>query len=1156
MNESDLSNREEGLTGGIQPHFAQPIGSKALQRHMDNGRQILSKILPENFFALKPSDANRWLSKNLPVMTWEEPENTPDFVMVYFLSSSNREVNSEKVVLDVIRRWLIPEKEVHISGYQNIYFYMREVCDQLFFLAEVKVFVEDGRDLNTIKKHLPLLKTELALSLSSSQYLERYVDTKALAFDEKATQVQQYMRELLRRLPSQFDFSLFRDMSAFFALSQPDFRKHRHAKHLARIIVSNFVMKKRVDHALSVAPEKRHLELRFIRSKLHFIFGTKPVLGLSVVVSLKDEYEMFEDTQILAAVQKFLPQAQIVKKSYYHWRPNRDRVKYTYIELEKRSGSQFDQEEIHLLKRELKEELLKRIVKLVPSVFMIRNEEEIMRNLLLLSQELKYLSDFPQVMVHFEKQDQDQLYFTVLAVRVLKKHDLPIEECFQKGKRAFHFRLDRKQNVGYVRKKNPKEANVFHLRIPKDGSILRTDSSVNFYSARQRVISIITEALGEVRDYNGGMILKQGELFAQFKHAFEDVAEKNHELLENFFFSLSPIEAQATLSLSHLKALFTLFREAIKAELPKRESVFHKSVNRKNGVFVVIRSKDPSLQAVIDLELSQLENFSKSLIKGQISPQGATIHGWIYECSDPSLRKQFRTIIDGGIKKWVENRVKQQELHLGFLELPPSLDPRIAVEERSTTIFKMLFDGLMRQNPKGEIAPALAKSFEVSEDGKRYTFHLRPSNWSDGTLLVAFDFEYAWKRVLSPSFYTPFAYFFYPIKNARGAKEGLVSLEKVGIKAVDKNTLVIDLESPTSGFLELTAHSIYSPIPSNVDKRHPNWAQAGEELFVGNGPFRLEKALANGRYIFAKNPQYWDKNAVKLDRIFLSKHSLHALNEMYNNDEIDWLGRPLCFWEPYFSGKYKKKVFHKKFSDLHWCVFNTQRFPFDHLKLRRALAYAINRDEIVKSLPMETIPAISPLPLEHSQFSQKTGLNGKQKLAKKLFKEALGELGLTKETFPLLTIAHIRGTIREKIPKAIAKQWQEVLGISCRIENYEFEVHFPKMIKGDFQIGMMGWAALIDNPVYTLTAFRDRSSRVNFSKWENQKYQQLLDFAEQAIDEEKRRGYLKEAEQILIEEYPVIPITHQPHEYAYKDRLKGVLCLQTGSVDFKWASVQ
>ena len=175
-------------------------------------------------------------------------------------------------------------------------------------------------------------------------------------------------------------------MSIFFALSNPEFRKFRLPKHLTRIVVSHHLMRKTILHHLSVSPEKRHLEFRFIRSKLHFPFGSKNVLGLSVGLGLTDRYETFEDNHIINAVQKFIPTAQVIKGSYYFNRSNYDSIKYLYLELEKKNGAHFTLAEIRLLKRDLKEELKKRIERLIPSIFMIRNEEEVMRNILLLLQ--------------------------------------------------------------------------------------------------------------------------------------------------------------------------------------------------------------------------------------------------------------------------------------------------------------------------------------------------------------------------------------------------------------------------------------------------------------------------------------------------------------------------------------------------------------------------------------------------------------------------------------------------------------------------------------------------------------------------------------------------------------------------------------------------
>nr|NGX38532.1 Oligopeptide-binding protein OppA [Chlamydiota bacterium] len=1044
---------------------------EALSDYVEKGKEILERLLPEEFLNLSEKEGKRWLSLNLPLIKSNIPSNTPGILPVFFLCSPTQEVKAERALLEVLRRWLIPEKEVNIVGFHNMYFNMNGFNSDLFFLAEVKILIEDGRDLEMIQKHLPLLSNEIALSLTSSKYHQLILDTKALSLDQKSAQIQLYLRRLTERKPGQFNIEIFQEMSTFFALSNSDFRKFRQPKHLTRVVVSHYLMRKRIIHYLSVTPEKRHLEFRFIRSKLYFPFGTKPVLGLSIAVALSDRYETFEESHIAHSVQKFIPDAQVVKGSYYFNRSNHDLIKYIYVELEKKSGAPFTLQETKFLKRDLKEELKKRIERLIPSVFMIRNEEEVMRNILLLSQELKYLSDLPQVMINFEKQESDQLYFTVVVVRVLKKHDPPLKDIFAKGKQNYSFSSDRVQNVGYIRKKNPKEANVFHLAIPKERTILRADSSVNFYLARQKICTLITEALGEVRDYNGGMILKQGELFTQFKRAFSGIALNDQELLENFFFALNPIEAQATSSLRALKTLFELFLEATQKEFFKRESYFRKFSKRKNTMFSVIRTNGHSFEAILNEELGRLENFSKFLVRTQVSYQGTSLQGLIYETTNSLQQKQFQQCIERALHKWVTKIVNQQELRLSFIDLPPSLDPRLGGDEYSSALIKMLYEGLTRISQDSKPSLALAQSIDISSDQKHYVFKLRPSKWSDGTPLTAYDFEYAWKKILSPSFYTPFAYFFFPIKNAKAAKEGTVSLDKLGVKVINDSTLAVELENPTPEFLEQVAHALYSPINHKLDKIHPNWAQSGEEGYVCNGPMKIKRMHPHGGYEFQKNPNYWDKISVKLDRILISKNNSETAIEMFNNDEIDWIGHPMRSWEPYFS-KGKEKIISTKSLGTNWCVFNTQRYPFDNLKLRQAFSYALDREELVKKHLKGLQPALSPLPLIHTRIFNKELARGNKKLAVQLFEEALKELGLTRKTFPSIAFCFSDVVRRTTIPEAIVAQWENVLGVAPRIEEYEFHVLFPKILKGDYQLGAIKWKSWINDPLYTLSAFQ------------------------------------------------------------------------------------
>lgn len=1138
----------------IQPYLPHPMRSKALMLHLFQIKKILDNVIPKDIVFQEKEEVQEWLNSNLPIIQWDEIDATPDSLSLYLFCKPAKDFKTETIFLDIIKKWLIPEKEIHILSFQNMYFHLREVSNELFFVAEVKVLIEDGRDLNTVQNNLPVLSKEIALGLSSSKYAEYLLDTKALSYDQKTTCIHQELIRLIQKKPNDFDQDIFTEMGRFLALSSKEFRNIRLHRHITRLVASHHLMHKTLSRALNLHPEERHLQMRLIRTELCFPFGSKPVLGLAIGVTLFDKYESFEESHILSAVLKFIDTVHLVKDSFYVYQGYKNQIRLLYVELEKKNGMRFTQEEIRTLKDELEDELKKRIEKLIPSVFMIRNEEEIMKSILLLSQELKYLSDLPQVMISLDKQTPTDMVFTLVVVRLLRRMDLPLEKCFQKTVPQVQFIPERVQTVGYLRKRIPKEANVFHLTIPKDRCILRADSSVNFYLARQRVIQILNDALGEIRDYNGGMILKQGELFSQFKDSFKEVAERNHELLENFFFSLNPIETQATLPLSSLTKLFYLYLEAIESELLKKESCFFKIEKEPNLSFAVVRARETSIKETLAEGLCRFDNFSKVLIKTQVSFQGSIILGYIYETHDTHKQELFAEIFSNQIREWKKKIKNQQVLRLSFVDQPNSLDPRLGGDVISGTILKMLFDGLMRIGKGDKPIFSVAESVEISTDLKRYVFKLRECYWSNESRVIAYDFEYTWKKILSPKFSTPFAYFFYPIKNAKAAKEGKLPIDVVGVRAIDDETLVIDLEHPTPEFLELAAHSLYSPVNHIVDKIHPNWSQGGEDVYVCNGPFKLKSNNPNGVIELEKNLCYWEKQVVKLDRVNISKSNSIFANEMFKNDEIDWIGRPMRPWEPFFAQNSDETVLATPLG-IYWCVFNTEKFPFNNLKIRQAFTYAINREELIQQLPYEGLPAATPLPLAHTQNYDAEYIPGNQTLAATLFQEGLNELGITRSEFPVIALIYTTDKTREKTMLLLKEQFQKVLGIHCQIENYEFHVLFNKMIQGDFQMGTMSWKSWINDPIYTLNAFKYRNNKVNFAKWENSEYQTLLDLAQQEINPAKRLEFLKKAEKILMVENPVAPIFYEVHQYMQKKYLHGTLHSDTGNVDFKWASI-
>lgn len=1154
--ENSSSSQEDVDCFQIEPTIPYGLRSEEVAHHVIHAKNLLKTCLDKKFFSYTASFLQSHLLEGLPWVIWTPPKNAPDCVECIILCVSSRESHVENRLDNILKGWLIPGKQAHILSQSSLHFHWNLFPDTSFLIFHWKGLVENEKDLSHAITHLPSFTTQLTSGLKNPVALKNFFSHRPLLQEMKQAQIYEELVHLVERFPHLFTADLFVEMGRLFALCDRSFFEPRPRRLLSKILCFHYLMRLALTRHLSLYPEQRHIEIRCIQTELDFYFGSKPVLGLILAISPLDNHEFFEESHIAQAVQSLLPYVNTIKSSFCSYQKLHDPICTLYIELEKRDGTTFTTKELHTLKKSLPEELKRRIEKLVPSIFMTRNEEEVMRNILLLSQELKYLSDIPQVIISLDTQNLSEIVFTVVLVRLVKPGEPPIRKHFETLQPNVQFIPDRTQQVGFLRKNHPKEANVFHLRIAKDPSLLRADYSVNFYLARNKATSILLETIGAFRDYNGGMILKQGELFYQLQDHFPNIAQKNPELLENFFFSLSPIEAQATLPLASLKTLFWLFLEAKKEDLSQKEEYFLRIEERKGQTFAMVRIQDKEFKDDLHIALGNRELLSKALVYNSIQMQGSLYTGLILSHTEDRKRQAFIEALHEAIKGWINKIQNQQVVKLTLANLPLSLDPRLAGEGSAPILMKMLFEGLTRLDEKGKPTLAIAKSVEISADQKKYTFRLRSCSWSNGSPITAYDFEYSWKKILSPQFLTPFAYVFYPIKNAKHAKENLCSLSEVGISSLDSQTLVVELEYPTPEFLELTAHALYSPVHHITDTIHPNWASKGSEDFVCNGPFLMKDIVGHVRYELVKNPLYWDKDQVRLQMIRLSKNSTFTANEMFKKDEIHWMGSSMGSWEFFLENNPEPQI-NSAYIGVYWCVFNTEKFPFHNVKLRQAFDYAINREDLALKVSTDHLPASTPLPLSHTMNHDRSRSQGNEQKALELFEEALKELGLSRQTFPLLTLNYLNTPLRKKIFAYLRERWKSLFQIPCRLEGFDFNTLHAKMMRGDFQASGLHWKTWIDNPMYSLEIFKYDNLEVNVSKWSHIEYQELLHMAKQALDPVEKVRLLSEAEKVLLREVPVLPLFYEKEKNIAKSYLHQVIHSKTtGHIDFKYAYME
>lgn len=485
----------------------------------------------------------------------------------------------------------------------------------------------------------------------------------------------------------------------------------------------------------------------------------------------------------------------------------------------------------------------------------------------------------------------------------------------------------------------------------------------------------------------------------------------------------------------------------------------------------------------------------------------------------------------------------KQTVHLSVQSEPSSLDPRIARDLESGVILRMLFEGLMRVSKDGSLELALAERF--TENGLKYVFHLRKANWSDGSPLTAADFLFAWTSILDPQFPSDMAYHLYPIKNAKKAKMGDVPLSMLGIRALDSQTLEVELEEPTPYFLQLLTMPPFFPVSESVAKSNKHWAQESATL-VSNGPFKMEHWGHADQIYLVKNEMYWEKNVVHLDRIDLSVVSADTGLRMFEENALDWMGSPLSTL-PVDALSSLKHVEKSPFLATGFCRLNVLSNPLSSPQFRRALALSIDRFAIVEHLLRggQTV-ATSLVPRE-------MGLTAQGYFPDQDVEQALALLKQV-ETLQPIIISYYNNERNALIAQTLQRQWRERLGIVVTIEAVEPKVFFQRISRKEFQIAIGSWTADFNDPINFLEVFKFKDNGTNNTGWENSEYIDLLNRSRLCRDVEERKQILRSAEKILMDEMPIIPIYHFALNYVKNDALSGVYLSPQGHLDLRTAS--
>ena len=388
---------------------------------------------------------------------------------------------------------------------------------------------------------------------------------------------------------------------------------------------------------------------------------------------------------------------------------------------------------------------------------------------------------------------------------------------------------------------------------------------------------------------------------------------------------------------------------------------------------------------------------------------------------------------------------------------PETIDPGLVSGEPGGRAARNLFEGLVAYaGPDLRLVPGMARSWDVSDDGRAYTFHLRRARWSDGTPVRAGDFVFAWERVLRPATAAKYANMLYVIENAEAYNRGRVTdPAALGVRAPDDSTLVVTLRAPCAFFLSLCASTPMLPVPPHVVRRFgQQWIKP--EHIVTNGAFVLAEWRLNQRMVFRKNPLYWNAGAVRLERaVAIPGENSNANFNLYMSGVADWgdaSAVPL-FVVPELR---RRPDFHTgPFFATYFYRFNVTRPPFDDVRVRKAFFLAADREAIttyVTRAGQEPAHSLVPPGVAGYREVRLPGRNVAE--ARRLLAEAGYPGG---RGFPRVELLFNTSEAHKQIAEVLQQQWKEALGVEVHLVNQEWKVFLATTTSVDYWISRGSW---------------------------------------------------------------------------------------------------
>ena len=495
---------------------------------------------------------------------------------------------------------------------------------------------------------------------------------------------------------------------------------------------------------------------------------------------------------------------------------------------------------------------------------------------------------------------------------------------------------------------------------------------------------------------------------------------------------------------------------------------------------------------------------------------------------------------------------------------PRTIDPALNHALDGAQVDINIFDGLLRMSYSDKPEAACAESWEVSDDGLTWTFHLRENlKWSDGEKLTAQHFKDGFLRAIDPETGSPYANLTYFIKNAKAFYDGKASRDEVCISAPDERTLVIQLEHHNPLMLEYMAFQLFVPARMDVVNENPRGWAARPDTLVCNGAFMLEswRHGDGGEIVLVKNPHYWDAENVKIDRLrFVLINDSNTAYAAFRTGRIDYMSSVPNQMVPVLLKTGAVRAL--PILGTAFCGFNVTRKPLDDVRVRKALSLAIDRKTITeKVLLAGQTPATGvicgsiPGTTDAQDFRTEGGAFLPEHADPDEARRLLAEAGYPDgKGFPKISFKYPSSPTGKQFGEVLQGMWKQVLGIEVELLNEEWKVFLETRQKLDYDMSWSAWIFDFADAAGILETFIS-DSPLNDNGYKNPAFDDFMRKAAYEMDRAKRINYLHEAEKILMDDIPVAPVFFYASIEMKSKRVNNIHKTVTGLVLFRYAEV-